>query len=226
MVIMAVVAILLGMGTKTSSVSERPLAPVVSEPRPRNAPSAQTSQPSRGEIKEFFLTHPQKGVRDDFHHLLISGQMSFVWNAVGTPVATFGLIQDGDSEPVLALLADPEIFLERNRSLAQITIYHEYLHYLQWRDGTIPESAFYIRDSMPHDEVHDWCKQKWHAERLAYHEACAFGREAGLIGDLRPGGPLSVVCTADEPQFIPILKRVLTLADPSGPMCSQTWNTI
>lgn len=226
LVAVAVITILLGMGSRTSQVPEKPLATVESETHSRNASSKQTTQPSRGVIKEFFRTHPQEEVRDDFHHLLVSGKMSFVWNAIGTPVATFGLVQDGSGGTVLALLVDPELFLESNRSLAQITIYHEYLHYLQWRDGTIPESTFHIRDSMPHDEVYDWCKQKWHAERLAYNEACKFGREAGLVDDLRRGGPLWVVCTSEEHQFIPTLKRVLTLADPAGKTCSQTWNII
>ena len=116
LVIMAVIAILLGMGSRTSPVPEKPPTTVESEAPSRNASSKQTTQPSSGVIKEFFHTHPQEGVRDDFHHLLVSGKISFVWNAIGTPVAAFGLVQDGSGGPVLVLLVDPELFLDASES--------------------------------------------------------------------------------------------------------------
>lgn len=192
---------------------------LVAEPKSVQYPSSKV-------IDEFFRTHSHKAVREELYLLLRNEQVRVSWNVVGATIANFGITLDEQGELVPVLAMDPELFLDHNRSIAQITVYHEYLHYVQWRDDTVPRSTFLIRDDLPYDEIHDWCKEKWHAEVLAYHEACAFGRENGLVDDLRPGGPLSVVCTAQKQRFVPILKRVLTRADPSGAMCSNTWNSI
>lgn len=192
---------------------------LVAEPKPVQHPSFEV-------IDEFFRTHPHKAVREEFHPLFRNEQVRVSWNVVGAAIGAFGFAPDEQGELVPVLVMDPELFYARNRSIAQITVYHEYLHYLQWREGVIPMDVFIIRDSLPYSEIHGWCKQKWYAEVLAYHEACAFGRANDLVGALRPGGPAATVCAAEGRLFDPILKRVLTRADPSGAMCSNTWNSI
>lgn len=229
LIVLAFIAFVIVGKPSTATVSSQPLitraATEVDQPRESQA-STMPEPPHESAIFDFFNTHPEPGVRDDLHRLLRNEQVRVSWNVVGAAVAAFGVTPDERGELVPVLVMDPELFQACNRSLAQITVYHEYQHYLQWRDGTISKETFLIRDSLPRDEIHDWCKEKWHAEELAYHEACAFGRTNGLVQDLRPGGPLAIVCTAEGSRFDPTLKSVLTRADPSGPTCSKTWDSI
>lgn len=174
----------------------------------------------------FLASHPDPGVRDELPALIRVFQMRTNWDPKGIS-AGFLRYPDPRSGQVKSVLTmSVELFQQdTNRARAQLVVYHEFQHYLQWRDGTIPEETF-LYVPWPDADLPRICKQKWYAEREAYQKECEFGRANGLLGQLDPREGLAHICAATEEQFVPVLKRILPLGDPSAKACTNTWNAI
>lgn len=174
---------------------------------------------------DFFRTHPDPGVREELPRLIRAFQVRTNWDPNGVTAAFLRYPQPKQGKVATVLSMSPDLFQSKNRARAQLVVYHEYQHYLQWRDGTIPEETFlYVPWSS--DDLPRICTQKWYAEREAYQKECEFGRANGLINqlDLREG--LAHICAAADEQFVPTLKRILPLGDSSAKACASTWATL
>ena len=96
----------------------------------------------------------------------------------------------GQSGHVMALsiswsqLSDPE----KNDAWWTLVLYHEYVHFIQYRDGHQPAGTFMMNslDLSSPDQVEKQCTQKRHAEEAAYHQECELavklGSEAEMSG--------------------------------------------
>jgi hypothetical protein len=196
-----------------------------SERLPVSAPSS--LQPSLEETMfGFFQMHPDPDVRDELPKLIRSFQMRTNWKPTGV-AAAFTRYPDSKhgGEVVSVLIMSRDLFEARNRAHGQMVVYHEYQHYLQWRDGAIPEEAF-LYVSWTDNDLPRICKQKWYAEVEAYQKECEFGRQGGLLEQLDPHEGLAHICAATQEQFASTLKRILPLGDPSAKVCASTWNAI
>jgi len=103
---------------------------------------------------------------------------------------------------------------------AQLVIYHEFAHYLQWQSGAFPDETF-----MPERMAinRDVCTKKWYAERDAYHQECEFARENGLLDRLDPNSGLTAICRTSLEEFDDNLKRILPRGDASAAACVTYW---
>jgi len=226
LVVVVMIAIFLGMGSTKSPSSKDASAPasIVIKASQTDKVPVHITQSSDDVLKEFFQTHPDEEVRTHLTELIVKGTIMLGWKNLGASAA-FTIVQDnqGKLTPVLALT--PELFIPKNRARSQLVILHEYEHYKQWRDGTVPESTFLLR-RVPEGDSTQLCNEKWHAERLAYHKECEFGHRHGLLDQLDQREGLSYLCRATEQMFEPTLKRLMMLGDPMKGVCSQAWGAI
>lgn len=174
---------------------------------------------------DFFRTHPDPGVREELPKLIRAFQLRMNWSPKGVAAQFLRHIDPKTLKVHTVLAMNPELLEAPDNPRAQLVVYHEFQHYLQWRDGVIPEETF-LHVPWPDKDLPRICKQKWYAESGAYQKECAFGRENGLVDQLDPHEALAHICAATEEQFVPVLKRMLKLGDPSAKACASVWDAI
>ncbi len=227
LVIMTMIVIFIWKGSSTSSIQKSAHASVPStEVRISqiHRSSVQIIPPSGEVVEEFFRTHPDEEVRIYLTESIAKGAIMLSWKDLGAPAA-FALASDDRGQLVPVLVLTPELFVQKNRIRSQMIILHEYEHYKQWRDHVLPASVFVLR-KVPEGDHTQLCNEKWHAERLAYHKECEFGRNHSLLDQLDRREGLFHLCRATEQTFEPTLKRLLMLGDPMKGVCSQTWDAL
>lgn len=175
----------------------------------------------------FFETHPDPGVREEIPILIRAFQLRPYWKFKGVAASFVRYPDPAQGGKFVSMLAmDPDLIRgKKNRVRAQLVVYHEFQHYLQWRDGTIPEETFLYVPWTAVD-LPRICKQKWYAEREAYQKECEFGRVHGLVDKLDQREALTYICRASGEDFDATLTRMLKLGDPSREACAHHWDAI
>jgi|GEM_PF-6210808 len=207
---------------------------VVVAPR-KDIEARQPTAPSISEqdaFQQLIVTHPDEEVRTDLYRLIATGHLWISHTARGH-AAAFSLVpasqipgvrfpSDITHVPFLNLAPDFDDYYRTSGGVAsaQLVIFHEYVHYKQWRDGLLPEDTFFLQPVSAQD-LEETCTKKWHAEVDAYHKECEFAREIGLSDRLLGG--MDVACHATEDRFTSTLREVLVQEDPSGASCASVW---
>ena len=185
-------------------------------------------------VHEILRTHPHPNVRGEFYQMIVDNKMGISWYTgssaafVLIPVELIGTSGGTPTDDLFpALFVDPKILRPELRAVAQLILYHEFVHYEQWRDGRIPEDAFVLKPLASRASLQDTCTKKWYAEAEAYHRACAFARETGLIEQIDEGSQTDRVCRATEETFTHILRENLVHSgDRVAAKCSAVWTTM
>ena len=213
-------------GTTTShSASEHKTTAVVHK-------QAQTL-PSLDLIQELLRTHPHPDVRGEFYEMVRDGKMKTFWTQGAS--AAFGLIpantsrrsemtQTAGLSPVL--LVNPKILPPANRASTQLSLYHEFVHYEQWRDGRMPIETFIPKKIGFGEEAREACTKKWHAEVEAYHQECAYARKSNLLTQIDTRSELFHLCDSSQEAFEETLRVTLVRNETLGAACATTWASL
>ena len=107
---------------------------------------------------DFFRTHPDPEVRDDLPGLIRSLQVRTNWSPNGVSAAFVRHLDRKTGQVHSVISMDPKLVRGQD-ARSQLVIYHEYQHYLQWRDKTIPEETF-LDVPWPDKDLTGICEQK------------------------------------------------------------------
>lgn len=185
-------------------------------------------------IEKLLSTHPARGIRE-LYGLMQRGEVRggiAAWDP--NQQAAFGLEfgkdikSDGSPSPVvlypvIQFSAGLLIDAPNNRARwihAQLVVYHEFVHYLQWKEKRSPEDGFIMIRSP--EEVHDVsaqvCADKWQNELEAYSGTCEFARAAELLDQLDRTDPLLELCLVSQDE---VERRLLSILsrDPFWSRC-------
>lgn len=188
----------------------------------------------RDPLEELFATHPHPGVSGEFYDLIENHQILLSHTASNDAefmlvprekMLIAGVVTDNALTPVLNLNPGFQARGERH-VISQLVIYHEYVHYDQWRSGRTPEETFVLLPLKSSEPTRDMCTKKWYAEVDAYHKECVFARETGLIEQISADMTLGRICGATEETFDSVLRHTLEIADNGGEMCAQIWESL
>ncbi len=118
-------------------------------------------------------THPSEEIRVDLLPKILNGDLCLRRRIMGTDDAQFtSFVRPFGKVPFIFLRSH---FLKPdNERIAQLVIYHEYVHYRQWREDRIDADADKEKMGIPSD-----CKKIWHAEMEAYQKECELAHELG-----------------------------------------------
>ena len=132
-------------------------------------------------LERLLTNHP---VREQFTAMVRRGDIALADVGEEGNAAEFAIVdaarvsggRPGQSGHVMALsiswsqLSDPE----KNDAWWTLVLYHEYVHFIQYRDGHQPAGTFMMNslDLSSPDQVEKQCTQKRHAEEDAYHQEC------------------------------------------------------
>lgn len=228
-IVLAFVSLFVVTGKPLTSTSINPshaAQAATDSDHPHQLQIAAVSEPTlKTRMFDFFSAHPDPGVREELPKLIRVFQVRTNWGIKGVAAGFLRHIDHKTLKVHSVLAMSPELVETPNDPRAQLVVYHEFQHYLQWRDGTIPEETF-LHIPWSDKDLPRICKQKWYAESGAYQKECAFGRANGLVDQLDPHEALAHVCAATEEQFVPVLKRMLKLGDPSAKACANVWDAI
>jgi hypothetical protein len=187
------------------------------------------------QVKEILRTHPHPDVRGEFYRMVLRGdfrvspQEQMGADAGFVPVAAevirlYGHKPRAAFTPVIHV--DTIILRPEYKARAQLVLYHEYVHYEQWRDGRLVDDPS-LGDPNESDFAHlDSCKKKWYAEAEAYHKTCLFGRQSGLVDQLGSDETLATICGAEGSAFHATLRHTLLYDGASAGNCADIWSTI
>ena len=175
-------------------------------------------------LEQIVRNIPDTNVRMMILESVENEQLFLSWTATGVEAA-FQLTPtpDGTLFPIItfqpAFISAAQQDTGANTQ-AQLVIYHEFAHYLQWQSGAFPDETF-----MPERMAinRDVCTKKWYAERDAYHQECEFARENGLLDRLDPNSGLTAICRTSLEEFDDNLKRILPRGDASAAACVTYW---
>ena len=175
-------------------------------------------------LEQIVRNIPDTNVRMMILESVENEQLFLSWTATGVGAA-FQLTPtpDGTLFPIItfqpAFISAAQQDTGANTQ-AQLVIYHEFAHYLQWQSGAFPDETF-----MPERMAinRDVCTKKWYAERDAYHQECEFARENGLLDRLDPNSGLTAICRTSLEEFDDNLKRILPRGDASAAACVTYW---
>lgn len=170
-------------------------------------------------LYDLTATHPDERIRNDLFPLLKNGTIRVEW----TGDANFGkfIVREVREEergivqiPVLAINRD--VLLHAQTNVLHLVIFHEYIHYRQWKQKRFSADQFIHRQIKSVEQQEAWCEQKWYAEMEAYHEECSV---AGKIG------ALSVLdfCTKEGAINLTAFRLMMHQEDPSITLCIKTW---
>lgn len=165
--------------------------------------------------------HPDIGLRTTFAQAILKGDIP----TAPAPQFAFSLVPanmipgyDPTKEPVPVLLVSINNLVLGEEDFLNLVLYHEYIHYKQWIEHTLPADTFLLNKIEHEDELEVQCQKKWYAELEAYQKECEFGQSQGTAGKL----PL---CRhAQTSQFSHELLKELTGNDPSSDPCIHVWN--
>ncbi|MFA4845721.1 MAG: hypothetical protein WC654_04140 [Patescibacteria group bacterium] len=188
------------------------------------------------QIEELLRTHPHPDVRGEFYEMVRRGD--FILNPLENYGGDAGFIPmdaqtlhqsgykpKGALTPVMhvwTVILQPEY-----KARAQLVLYHEFVHYQQWRDGQWWEGDLSLASQEESDVAHkNACMKKWYAEVEVYHKMCVLGRTTGLTDALGSDEPLATICGAKEDAFQSTLHEILMPDGASAGICSDVWSTL
>lgn len=182
------------------------------------------------DLEQIILAIPDAEARGTIHEHIGTGRIGLAWVEDMNVGAEFRLTLVPTGERLPTLVFPSNFTTEARRDTltwarAQLTIYHEFVHFLQWRDKGYPAETF-MPDRMSIGR--DACTKKWYAEKDAYHRECEFARETGLLEQLDPNEGLSTICgtTDDEGAFDARLRTLLPRGDVSATVCTPYWRDL
>lgn len=187
------------------------------------ASSSQKSDTKKISYRESLIimleTHPIVGVRTEFLDAIKNNEIAI--SPTDTHAAAFVLVPKkyivSSDFPVQELqptiMIKPSL-LTGDEGYTQLVLFHEYIHYRQWKEKRIPEDTFVLRSFDSVEQPAEICKQKWHAEIEAYHEECWLASQAGTL-NLLPW-----CARVGTPDFIEDVKKASIVGDPSMRICA------
>lgn len=93
-----------------------------------------------------------------------------------------------------------------------LTLYHEYIHYLQWRDGTPEErEMFVVADSGSLADVDaEFCRLNWQFEHETWSKTCLLANEWGTY--INGSGPLCMYAGSGQFDAALLFSRTVSVA--------------
>ncbi|OGL70414.1 hypothetical protein A3B32_02925 [Candidatus Uhrbacteria bacterium RIFCSPLOWO2_01_FULL_53_9] len=149
-------------------------------------------------FRQMLIEHPATEISGDLYRMIENGQMIWETRASNGHFAEFWILPQNKtgaahSAPMSVLTIDPRLLYPENLAMAQLVLYHEYQHVLQWQTGEIEEDTFRIHLRDEKNPAH-LCEQRRQAEVSAYRNECAFARRVGLTNVL----PICALTNAAE----------------------------
>ncbi len=172
-------------------------------------------------LHSLLQNHPDIGLRTTFAQEILTGKISTAFGqqfALTLVPAEKIPGYDPTREPVPVLFVSLNNLVLGENAYLNLVLYHEYIHYRQWTELTLPADTFLLQQIQDKDELEVQCQKKWYAELEAYQKECEFAQSQGTAGRL----PL---CRhAQTSQFAQELLKELVGNDPSSIPCTHVWN--
>ncbi|MBI2474985.1 hypothetical protein HYV69_01005 [Candidatus Uhrbacteria bacterium] len=171
-------------------------------------------------LRILLATHPTPGIRTKLYKAIEDTEVAVSWT--DDYAAAFMLVpkkmissSESDTQDLQPTLMVKPQLLFGNKDYAQLVIFHEYIHFRQWKYKTLPEDTFLFEPIGSSTDPVDHCTKKWRAELEAYHKECEFTRLAKTINLL----PLCAY--SGTPEYKDELFKTLVKGDMSMRLCSS-----
>jgi hypothetical protein len=186
----------------------------------QNKTSYYTQESLDKSLRVLLATHPTPGVRTELYDAIKNGDVAITWTddypaafmLVPKQVIISSEYDTHDLQPVLMIR--PQTLIG-NKDYAQMVLFHEYVHFRQWKYKTLPEDTFLFEPLESSKNPADRCTKKWRAELEAYHKECEFALMANTAH------LLPFCAYAGTPAYKEQLFKALKEGDKSMELCAS-----
>lgn len=178
---------------------------------------------------ELIRSHPMREVREDFYQEILCGRAQYTTPIRINTDAGFATIE---GFPTIAISPHLLIVLEGkddNVKWAWLMIFHEYVHYTQWKRS--PEKAKAQFELNFEDSSQELCRVRWEGELEAYQKSADF---ALTLGEFQTSDPVvnedlvSMIRSSLDPAAFKqwLFFHQARIAENAAPQCMQEYATL
>lgn len=142
-------------------------------------------------LQYLIQTHPKEEIHNDLYRLFLLEEVRYsIQEEItgGSKVAAFSLVErDSKLTPVFFFNEGWLQNRQKPELVKQALIYHEYQHYLQWKNHTYPEYMFVIGENSPKFGLQE-AKLLYEGELEAYTKECEFAVSVGISDEIKVCG--------------------------------------
>jgi len=170
-------------------------------------------------VHDLIKTHPIEEIRTMFFTKILNGNVCLGQRIYGEDDALFKPIP-AISNYVPFLFVRDSILSTRREWLAQLVIYHEYVHYKHWLEGRLGNDTMEQEkiEVVSHEERMDHCKKIWYTEFEAYQKECVLAWELGTAARL-------AFCSIDQNSHtFPLIEKHIVDTHRWSETCANVWH--